>query len=308
MTMEIRRLGDAAGAEVVGLDMTAPWGPATAAAVNRAFLDHLVLVFRDQPLGPKQFMAFSRNFGALQPHVAKSYRHPEAPDIVMMTNVDNHGKFDEVGANRGVGWHSDLSYDQTPAKATLLHAVEIPDRGGDTWFANMQRAYAAMPEDMKNRITGRAALFRYGGRHGMSIEHLTAADRAKPNVLHPVVRRHPESGIPSVYVNPYHAVRIVGMPRAESDALLDAVFEWCDRPEFQWRHRWRLGDTIIWENRAAVHSGRLDYPLDQRRIFMRATVRGTNTLTEPRVDASGSATSMTFNSETNRSGNDLHAE
>lgn len=308
MTVEIRRLGDAAGAEVVGLDMTTPWDTATAEVVNQAFLDHLVLVFRDQPLDPRQFMEFSRNFGALQPHVAKSYRHPEAEDIVMMTNVDNQGKFDKVGANRGVGWHSDLSYDQTPAKATLLHTVEIPDRGGDTWFANMQRAYATMPDALRHRITGRTALFRYGGRHGMSIEHLKPAARAKPNVLHPVVRRHPESGIPSIYVNPYHAVRIVGMPRAESDALLDEVFDWCDRPEFQWNHSWRLGDTIIWENRAAVHSGRLDYPLDKRRIFMRATVRGTNTLTEQRVDAPESATSMIYDNKTHRSETDRHAE
>ena len=283
MTVEIRLLGDAAGAEVLGLDMLGTWRPETQRLVYRAFLDHLVLVFRDRPMTPKQFTAFSRHFGKLQPHVAKSYRHPEAEDIVMMTNVDKDGSFDEVGANRGVGWHSDLSYDQVPANATLLHAVELPDRGGDTWFANMYRAYETMPEPLKRRISGRMALYRYGGRTGRSTEHLTSADNAKPDVIHPVVRLHPETGRPAVYVNPYHTVRIIGMSRAESDALLEEVFAWCDRPEFQWHHRWRLGDTIIWENRSAVHSGKLDYPLDQRRIFMRATVRGTNTLGERRL-------------------------
>ncbi len=283
MRFEIHKLGEAAGAEVRGLDMLAPWDEATTQAVSKAFVDNLVLVFRGQTLTPPQFMAFARNFGALQPHVAKKYRHPEAEDIVMMTNVDKDGKFDKVGASRGVGWHSDLSYDQVPAKATLLHALELPARGGDTRFANMYMAYEAMPGDLKRRITGLKARFRYGGRQGLSTGHLSAEDKAKPEVIHPVVRRHPESGRPAVYINPYHTVAIDGMPRAESDALLDEVFAWCDRPEFQWRHRWRLGDTIIWENRSAVHTATMDYPLDQRRIFMRATVRGTNTLTEETV-------------------------
>jgi taurine dioxygenase len=280
MGFEFKKLGAAAGAEVIGLGMLRPWDDETRRAVLAAFVDNLVLVFRAQAMTAPQFMAFARNFGALQPHVAKKYRHPEAEDIVMMTNVDKDGNFDKVGASRGVGWHSDLSYEQTPAKATVLHAVELPDRGGDTRFANMYLAYEAMPESLKRRITGLKAAFRYGGRQGLSTEHLSAEDKAKPEVIHPVVRRHPESGRPSIYVNPYHALRIVGMPAGESDALLDEIFAWCDRPEFQWRHSWRMGDTIVWENRSAVHSATLDYPLDQRRIFMRATVRGTNTLTE----------------------------
>ncbi|MEM9682946.1 MAG: TauD/TfdA family dioxygenase, partial [Pseudomonadota bacterium] len=221
MAIEIVKLGEAAGAEVRGLDPRAAWDDETVRAVRRAFLDHLVLVFHGDILSPRDFMAFSRNFGDLQPHVAKKYRHPEAEDIVMMTNVDKDGKFDAVGAGRGVGWHSDLSYDQVPAKATLLHALELPDRGGDTRFANMYRAYETMPSSLKNRITGLKALFRYGGRQGLSREHLSAADKAAPPVVHPVVRLHPETGRPAVYVNPYHVLSIQGMARDESDDLLD---------------------------------------------------------------------------------------
>jgi taurine dioxygenase len=283
MTVEIRKLGEAAGAEVAGLDMQSPWDEETRRLVNQAFLDHLVLVFHGQTMTPPAFMAFARNFGDLQPHVAKKYRHPEAEDIVMMTNVDKDGKFDEVGASRGVGWHSDLSYDHVPARATVLHALELPDRGGDTRFANMYMAYETMPDDLKRRITGRKAEFRYGGRKGLSRGHLSDEDKAKPPVVHPVVRLHPETGRPAVYANPYHALRIVGMPADESDALLDELFAWCDRPEFQWAHRWHVGDTIIWENRSAVHSASLDYPRDQRRIFMRATVRGTDTRSERQI-------------------------
>jgi taurine dioxygenase len=283
MTLEIKQLGEAAGAEVQGLDMLTPWDDATREAVNQAFLNHIVLVFRGQSMTPTQFMAFAGEFGELQPHVAKKYRHPDAEDIVMMTNVDKDGKFDAVGASRGVGWHSDLSYDQVPARATLLHAIELPDRGGDTRFANMYMAYETMPEDMKRRITGLKAEFRYGGRDGLSRAHLSAEAKAKPPVVHPVVRLHPETGRPSVYVNPYHALAIVGMAKDESDALLDEIFAWCERPEFQWRHRWQPGDTIVWENRSAVHTATMDYPRDQRRIFMRATVRGTDTAAEAQI-------------------------
>ena len=284
MAIEIRRLGEAAGAEVAGLDLLAPWDDVTRETINGAFLDHLVLVFHGATMTPQEFMAFSRNFGELQPHVAKKYRHPDAEDIVMMTNVDKDGNFDAVGASRGVGWHSDLSYDQVPARATLLHALELPDRGGDTRFANMYMAYAAMPADLKRRITGLKARFRYGGRDELSRAHLSDEDKAAAPVIHPVVRLHPETGRPSVYVNPYHALSIVGMEKAESDALLDEIFEWCARPEFQWRHRWRPGDTIIWENRSAVHTATMDYPRDQRRIFMRATVRGTDTSREAQIE------------------------
>jgi taurine dioxygenase len=145
-------------------------------------------------------------------------------------------------------------------------------------------AYEAMPDDLKRRITGLKATFRYGGRSELSRGHLSAEDKAAAAVTHPVVRVHPETGRPAVYVNPYHALRIVGMPEDESDALLDEIFAWCDRPEFQWRHRWQVGDTIVWENRAAWHSATMDYPRDQARIFMRATVRGTDTTAEAQID------------------------
>ena len=282
MAVEVRKLDDALGAEVGGLDLLRPIDAGTRDAVYRAFLEHLVLVFRGPALTPQQFMAFARNFGELQPHVAASYRHPEAEDIVMMTNVRADGGFDAVGASRGVGWHSDLAYAQVPAKATLLHALEIPDRGGDTHFANMYRVYGIMPEALRRQLAGRMALFRYGGRTGQSTEHLTDAAKAVPDVIHPAIRLHPETGRPAVYLNPYHTICIVGLPRAESDAVLEEVFALCERPDVRWRHRWRVGDTIIWENRAAVHSATLDYPRDQRRVMMRATVRGTNTLAEPR--------------------------
>ncbi len=278
MIVETRNKGAALGAEIVGLDLTRPIDDATFDAVDNAFREHLVLIFRDAPLDPAQFVAFSRRFGALQPHVTKRYRHPEQPEIVYMTNVKADGSYDRAGAERGAqDWHSDLSYDAVPAKCTLLHALALPDRGGNTKFANMYAAFEAMPAALRERITGLSAEFRYGGRHGYSTEVLSDADRSVPNVVHPVVRVHPETGRRAVYANPYHTVCIQGMARSESDALLDEVFEWCGRSQFQWEHEWRLGDTVVWENRCAWHRGPRDYPTDQKRIFLRTTVRGTPT-------------------------------
>ncbi len=278
MIVETRNKGAALGAEIVGLDLTRPIDDATFDAVDNAFREHLVLIFRDAPLDPAQFVAFSRRFGALQPHVTKRYRHPDHPEIVYMTNVKADGAYDRAGAERGaLAWHSDLSYDDVPAKCTLLHALELPDRGGNTKFADMTAAHETMPAALRRRIAGLNAEFRYGGRRGHGVEVLNDADRNLPNVIHPVARVHPETGRRAVFVNPYHTVRILGMAPAESDALLDEIFAWCERPEFQWEHHWRLGDTVVWENRCAWHRGPRDYPTDQHRVFLRATVRGAPT-------------------------------
>jgi len=268
----------ALGAQIAGLDLTRPIARAEFAAVDAAFREHLVLVFRGAPLDPNQFVAFSRNFGALQPHVTKRYRHPEHPEIVYMTNVKPDGSYDRAGAQRGAqAWHSDLSYDVVPAKCTLLHPLALPDRGGNTKFADMYAAFETMPAALRDRIAGLRAEFRYGGRHGYSVEVLSEAARNRPSVVHPMVRVHPDTGRRAVFANPYHTVGIRGMARAQSDALLDEVFAWCAQPQFQWEHRWRLGDTIVWENRAAWHQGPRDYPTDQKRVFLRTTVRGTPT-------------------------------
>lgn len=278
MALHIRELDGPIGAEVTGLDPEAPMTPSDLNAVNDTFLRRLVLRFRGMPMTPQQLVRFSRQFGELQPHIAKKYRLPDAPEVVLMVNQDEQGNFDKVGAERGVGWHSDLAYDWTPAKCTLLHAVAIPSRGGNTSFANMYMAWDEMPEGLKKRLDGKLASFRNGGRQGLNQGITPDAKDRLPDVVHPVIRVHPETGKKSVYANPYHVVAILGMPRAESDALLDELFAWCGQERFQWQQEWKVGDTIMWENRAAWHSGNLDYPLDELRKFYRTTVRGTPTV------------------------------
>ena len=282
--IEIVKLGEPLGAEVRGIDPRQPLSPPDAARVHAAFLEHLVLRFRAAPLTARQFRDFAAHFGTLQPHIAKRYSHPEVNEIVFMTNRDGKGEFDEVGAKRGLGWHSALAYEQAPANATLLHGVALPSRGGNTAFANMYLAYARMPAALKARLDGRYARFRYGGRHKVNLGAISKADQERPDVVHPVIRTHPETGRKSVYVNPYHTYAITGMSLAESDALLSETYEWCARPEFQWEQVWQPGDTIIWENRSAWHTVRLDYPLDEERTFFRTTVLGERTLDAATVE------------------------
>ena len=273
MGLQIRDIEGPIGAEVLGLDPEKPLTPEEKRQLDETFLRRLVLRFRGSPMTPQSLCFFSRQFGELQPHIALKYRLPEAPEVVLMINQDANGNFDKVGAERGVGWHSDLAYDWTPAKCTFLHAVAIPSRGGNTKFANMYLAWETMPEALQKRVDGRLATYRNGGRLGLNQGIQSDKDRSG-DVVHPVIRVHPET----VYANPYHVVRILGMPRSESDALLDELFEWCEREEFQWQQEWKVADTIMWENRAAWHSGNLDYPLNELRKFYRTTVRGTPTV------------------------------
>jgi len=283
MKIQIRDIDGPVGADVTGIDFQVPLADEDRRAIEDAFVRRLVLRFRDAPLTPTELCEFSRQFGELQPHIAKRYRHPEAPDVVLMVNQDEKGNFDRVGAERGVGWHSDLAYEQAPAKATFLHAVAIPDRGGNTKFANMYMAYETMPDDLRRRINGKYARFRQGGRLALN-QGIMDKQAAKSDVVHPVVRTNPDSGRKSVYANPYHTVSIIGMSPTESDALLDELYEWCSQERFQWQQVWQVADTIMWENRSAWHSGSLDYPIDQLRKFYRTTVRGVPTVEQAEAD------------------------
>lgn len=286
MAVEIRRLSEVGGAEVSGIDITQGLDADTVDRLEGAFLTHGVLLFPQQPLSASQLVALARHFGGLQPHVQRAYQHPEAPEVVIMTNRKPDGSFDEVGARRGAiedprdGWHSDLSYDPIPAKATLLHAVEVPSSGGNTCFANVTLAYESLPDALKSKLDGLEAEFRYGGhdRNKKTMIAASALDKEAEktaHAVHPVINVHPESGKPGIYVNPLITTRILGVSEAESQDLLAQLFAAIDRAEFRWEHEWSVGDTLMWENRGGVmHTGRLDYPRDQARRFIRTTVTG----------------------------------
>ena len=285
MTVTVTPLNDALGAEIGGVDITRPIDPADFAVVRQAFIDHGVVLFRDQPLDALQLAALARHFGDLQPHVQKKYHHPDEPNVVYMTNVDEKGNFDPVAAARGAvektitGWHSDLCYDEIPCWATFLHALEIPSVGGPTCFANTNKAFEALPQRIKDKLVGKMGTFIYGGKPGSFVAKaastLPAGVDAPDPVEHPIVARHPLNGRPAIYANPGLCQGIVGMDAAESEALLQEVYEVIDRPEFRYEHAWRLGDTVIWDNLGGImHVGRADYPKNEKRILIRTTVRG----------------------------------
>ncbi|NKC16710.1 MAG: hypothetical protein GKR94_32315 [Gammaproteobacteria bacterium] len=286
MPLSVARMSAAGGAEVGGVDPRSPLTAGVAAALDAALTEYGVLLFRERPLTARQLTAFARVFGPIQPHVQRKYQHPEVPDVVIMTNRNPDGSFDEAGARRGAienprdGWHSDLSYDPVPAKATLLHAIDIPSTGGNTCFTNVTLAYHALAPDLKLRLNGLMAEFRYGGHQRnpsarVAAQALDAKARQQASARHPVVNAHRVTGRPGIYANPLLASAIVGMAQEEAEALLEPLFDAIDRPEFRWEHEWRLGDTLVWDNRGGVmHSGRLDYPLHEARRFIRTTVRG----------------------------------
>ncbi len=273
---EIVKIGDALGAEVRGIDPRRPLSADDRKIINDAFVEHLVLRFRDAPLTAAQLRDFGSSMGALQSHVAKKYQHPEVPEVVIMTNLNDEGEFDPVGAARGVGWHSDGAFDAVPAKATLLHALAVPSRGGRTKFANMYRAWDTMPEALRRKVDGRQALFRLRGRQQNTQGIVSKDDLSRmKDVTHPMIRVHPETGRKSVYANPLHTLAVVGLTPAQSDELLEELFDWCLREEFQWHQDWAVGDTIVWENRSAWHAASTDYPKHEPRRFIRTTVAGT---------------------------------
>jgi taurine dioxygenase len=286
MGMVIEASGLACGATVRGIDMTQACAPTVVAELEAALVRHGVLVFRDQRLEPRQLADFSQHFGVLQPHVQRAYQHPQVPEIVVMTNRRADGSFDEAGARRGAievtrdGWHSDLSYDPVPAKATLLHALELPAYGGNTCFTNAATAYAQLADGTKRKVAGLRAEFNYGGHQRnksaqIAASALDAAGQAGAHAVHPVINVHVESGVPAIYVNPLITTRVQGVSEADSEAILNELFDALDQQEFRFEHVWKPGDTLLWDNRGGImHTGRLDYPRNEARRFIRTTVTG----------------------------------
>ena len=183
------------------------------------------------------------------------------------------GTLDEAIYRRGAeGWHTDGAYDVEPFKATQLYALAVPSQGGDTLFASMYAAYDALPPPLKERLHGHQGLFTYGGRR-KATALLNAEDRDWIPVRHPIVRTHPETGRKALYFDPGKILRIEGLEDAESDALIDELTARMIRPEGEYRHRWRRGDIVIWDNRCSYHKAAGDYPPEEDRIHWRVSIK-----------------------------------
>ena len=275
-TLTLTSLGDALGIAVEGLDLGRPLDAGMGAALQRALLDHLVLCIRGRVLAPAAYLAAMRSFG--QPMVqVRLARHPDVPEVTILSSEDRDDAGDGGRVVVGAHWHSDDSYKPVPCSLTMLHAIAVPEVGGDTQFTNMYAAYDDLPEVTKRRIAGLRVVHKYdSSRKGTRILTLKPADaESLPDVTHPLVRTHPETGRKALYMNPNRMERVVGMERAASDALLDELTQHAIRPQYQYRHKWRQGDILIWDNRCTMHKANADYPPASRRLMHRIIVEGT---------------------------------
>lgn len=275
MSLSITLLSDHTGAEVRGIDLRLDLGEEAREELYRAFTEHSVLAIRDQRLSPREFADAARIFGEIFVQHNTRFALPECPVVHYISNEDKYP--DGKRYIPGSGYHTDHSNDATPPKATMLHAVELPDSGGDTQFVNMHRAWETLPEAMRQRIDGLKAMHVYQSRHserklfGLPPE---ATGRVPDAVVHPIVRTHPETGRRAIYINPIRIESIVGMDDGEALPLLDALLEHAVRPEHQYRHRWQPGDVVIWDNRCLLHKANGDYDMSQRRYLYRLMLKG----------------------------------
>src|SRR5690606_32853229 len=201
-------------------------------------------------------------------------RHPDHPDLTVMGlgTRKQDGSVNKSIYNRGQGWHTDGPWDHEVCKATQLYGLEIPSAGGDTLFANMYAAYAALPDDLKRRIAGLDAHYVYGGRNRTGVDLLEPEDQDRPPTRYPLVRTHPETGRTSLYFNPFHILRIADVDDAESDAIIEELTAQMIVPGADYRHQWRPGDLVTWDNRCTLHAAAGGYPIEERRIHWRCTI------------------------------------
>jgi taurine dioxygenase len=278
MTLDIRPLGDALGAEVAGIDIRRPLDPDDAVAARDAFLEYHLLCFRVSPATALEFRAFARNFGEPQQQLLRDKRHEAAPEVSVLDSTYRHDsdKPDDPRMIRLNGWHTDDSYFAAPAKATMLQSIEIPRSGGQTRFLNMRQAYADLPAADKQRVEGRRAVHAYDTRRAPARPSaLTPVEADETtDVVHPLVRTHEDTGVKSFYFNANRIDRVTGMNRADSDALLDWVHDRIVQPRYRYDHEWRVGDILLWDNRCLVHSVNMDFPVGQTRRHQRILLKG----------------------------------
>ena len=273
--LQIRKLTDRLGAEVTGIDLSRPVDDDTRAALNRAFIEHHVLAIRDQHLDPKQVLAAVELFGRVFHQHNTRFALPECPEIHYLSNQDTFP--DGRRYIPGEGWHTDHSNDTRPPKATVLHAVTLPSSGGDTQFANMAAAYEALPDRTKARIDGLLAIHVYQSSHSArKLMSLSDANKERvPNaVLHPLARTHPESGARSIYINPIRIEGILGLDHRDALPLLHELLEHGTEERFQYRHAWKPGDLVLWDNRCLLHKANGDYDMSETRYLYRVMLQG----------------------------------
>lgn len=278
--MEFVPTGSALGAEVRGIDLARDLSDTDFVQVRSAWLDHGIIFFREQSLSDADLVRFSRRFGDLERSPAGEWAEaggssaPEFPEIWVISNVVENGRLiGSLGAGEAE-WHTDMSYVDRPPIASVLYALEIPKSGGDTYFADMNLALADLPPDLRARIEGREAnhdsSYTSAGELRAGAEPVVDVASA-PGARHPIVLPHPDTGRHALYLGRRTNGYVSGLPVAESEALLDALWAECTRPSLVYRHRWRAGDVLMWDNRRVIHR-RDPFDPTARRIMHRTQI------------------------------------
>ena len=259
------------GAEVCNLDLTKPLDAGVIADLKTALLDWKVLFFRDQDVTTEQHLTFARHFGALEVHPFAPSK-PDYPEVLAITHNDK-------SKGRENTWHSDVTWREKPSLGSILHALEVPEVGGDTLFSDMYAAYEGLSAEVKAKVEGRVAIhdfahFRAGlKRQGKTEAEIEVFNQKYPMMEHPVIRTHPETGRKAIYVNAAFTQHIVGLEKEESDALLAHLYAQAAIPEYQCRFRWRKHSLAFWDNRSGQHYAASDYFPAVRRME-RVTIIG----------------------------------
>jgi taurine dioxygenase len=273
-TMQLRPLGAALGTEALGVDLS-KLDDDTFAWIRQAFAEHPVLVFRGQHLDAGDIAAFGRRFGTPRKHALMKYRHPEYPEVSWLTNVEEDGKIDWYGVKRATDWHTDSTYEEKLPLLAMLHALEVPATKGGTMFADMCAAYDALSPAMKQRLAGLTGL--HGRSSGPAGERLYGDDKGKTEkeydeLPRPAVVPHPVTGRPILFVNPMHTHGFDGMEREAAWELIEELAAHATQQRFTYYHSWRVGDLLIWDERATMHRGAGDYHPEERRVMLRTIV------------------------------------
>lgn len=265
------------GAEITGIDVREDVDEHSFRTIEQAWHDHQVLIIRGQDLGKKEQLTFARRFGETGARGLPAHKRNETDDfggaIMMITNKrDASGNFVGSVPEGELWFHSDLSYQPVPHKATFLHAMALPSSGGNTMFANMYEAYNNVPADLKAKLAGRKVLHAYDFATTAGVDIDQGLDKIQ-HCWQPIFVTHPATGRTSLFVSRLMSARIEGLDRVESDAILRDLFAVAEDPAIIYEHVWTLGDLVIIDNRCCLHARR-DFPADQLRLLQRCTVRG----------------------------------
>ncbi|MGE5538020.1 MAG: TauD/TfdA dioxygenase family protein [Gemmatimonas sp.] len=285
MSFTVNKLSDAGAAEILGLDCSKPLSSEDKQALWQTFLANPILCVRDQHLTPAQQAAFARQYGPLEAQDRSPYTHPDDRDILILSNEIRPDGTAVGIVDAGDFWHSDSSHLPEPCQTTILYAVKNPSRGGDTEFCNMYQVYDSLPADLKRQIEGRYGIHHVSKTKNPRVtispdrpgakEYYEARAQETAEVRQPLVRTHPETGRQALYISPRFTIGIADMPNDQAQALLDRLFaSFVKERRFQYRHTWKDGDLVMWDNRCLVHRAVGGYGLPDIRRMHRTTIVG----------------------------------